>query len=897
MDKKAKFLFGKYNLNINLAFFDIIKEKAKGRNMINEKQRIIIEKAQTPAAVIAGPGTGKTFTIVEKTIDLIKNHHIDPNKILITTFTKKAANELITRIQSKLKEEDIRLNTSNMLIGNFHSLALNFLKKYKTFDKEVFSSTVIDSFTEGYLIEKNLSKYKEIEGFGDYVTFNPVGKINEIFSDITNNLIDLETLKNSANPKDRFAYELYKTHENFLKENHLINYQMILKNFYDLLKDPVYGREIRQSIDYVIIDEYQDTNYIQQEIGFLLVREKNILVFGDDDQSLYSFRGADPSNLLNFDKICKEKLNTEASFYYLDINYRSNQNILNLANKWISREDIWDKTTDKPLIAFEKNENSNTIVRARSENFANLEKIIRILNEDINLNQIAFLFPSLNSEYPKALQAFLEEQGLEVLNKNSGRFFYRKEIKLLMYLLLNVFSIKPKDKNGSARDKYVRRQQTEFKTYIIEVFEEKAFKADQDIRDFIEKMKKEKVNNISYSDLIYRSFKLPAFQKILSQKLDSLEGIRSQTNIGSFTKLLANYENLYIDDEINYDRQSVDFFYSYIFYLFKFKAIKELEDFDTPKDAINFMTIHQAKGLEFEVVFVSGLNDSPRGDRKKFLDSYKRYHVDFQSKLRDFYRKYFTAFTRARNLCVLLDNSRDNRLIAFQKGLESSSDLGTINFLKKEPSQEKQILAFTTDISVYESCPLKYKFLRKVKMTSPFTKSLVFGSRVHELCEYVSFLRKTGGSLDSLNEFVRENPSYNKPLENFLSRDFVVETSEANYKTDRDFYILQGNIDLVLEDGSIVDIKTGKKNDELLEKYRKQIITYYNLMKLNYRDVAHIYLYFIEEDKLLEFEKDEFDIEKIDEISRNIIKENIYQKTDEIEECKFCPMKYFCKRD
>ncbi|MDY6019562.1 MAG: UvrD-helicase domain-containing protein, partial [Anaerococcus sp.] len=106
--------------------------------MINEKQRLIVEKALTPAAVIAGPGTGKTFTIVEKTIELIKNEHIDPDKILITTFTKKAANELITRIQSKLKEEDIRLNTSNMLIGNFHSLALNFLRKYKSYGSDIF---------------------------------------------------------------------------------------------------------------------------------------------------------------------------------------------------------------------------------------------------------------------------------------------------------------------------------------------------------------------------------------------------------------------------------------------------------------------------------------------------------------------------------------------------------------------------------------------------------------------------------------------------------------------------------------------------------------------------------------------------------------------------------------
>lgn len=865
--------------------------------MINEKQRLIVEKALTPAAVIAGPGTGKTFTIVEKTIELIKNEHIDPDKILITTFTKKAANELITRIQSKLKEEDIRLNTSNMLIGNFHSLALNFLRKYKSYGSDIFQATVIDSFVEGYLIEKNLKLYKNVEGFDDFIPYDPVGKINEIFSDITNNLIDLDLLKNSKNPSDRFAYEIYRRHEDFLKKNHLINYQMILKNFYDLLKDPNFGEQIRSEIDYVIIDEYQDTNYIQQEIGFLLVREKNLLVFGDDDQALYSFRGADPSNLLNFDKICQEKLKTKANFYYLDINYRSKQNILNLANKWINRENIRGNKTSKPLIAFDKTNNTNTIVRARADNFDNLLTILRILNENINLNQIAFLFPSLNSDYPKKLQSHFEKNGIEVLNKKSGQFFYRDEIRLVMYIILNVFSVKPKQAKGASKDKFVKKQQTEFKTYLIDIFDDENFKKDSSLNSFIEEMKSKKEDNFSYSKLIFKSFKLKAFQEILGQKLESLEEIRSQSNLATFTKLVSSYENLYLEDDINFDKNSVDFIYFYIFYLFKKKAINELDDFDSPKNVLNFMTIHQAKGLEFEVVFVSGLNDWPRGENKKFLEAYQRYETNFESKLRDFYRKYFTAFTRAKNLCVLLDNSRDKRLVSFQKDLYSSSILSSIDFKRKEPVKEKQILAFTTDISIYESCPLKYKFLRKLKISSPLTKNLVFGTRVHEICEYISSIRKNGQSLEILNDFIKYNPSYNTVIENYLSRDFKVEASEANYKTDRNFYILQGNIDLILEDGSIVDIKTGKVNDKLLEKYRQQIITYYNLLLLNYRDVFHIYLYFVEEDKLLEFEKDKFDLEKIDTISKNIIDEDFYHKTSDIKECKFCPMKYFCHRD
>ncbi|MDU2829476.1 MAG: UvrD-helicase domain-containing protein, partial [Anaerococcus sp.] len=124
--------------------------------MINEKQKIIIDEARLPAAVLAGPGTGKTYTIVKKIISLIKNDGISPNKILVTTFTKKAANELIERVESNLKKENIEADTSNMLIGNFHSLALSFLKEFKSFGQNIFDPTVIDSHIEGYLIEKNM---------------------------------------------------------------------------------------------------------------------------------------------------------------------------------------------------------------------------------------------------------------------------------------------------------------------------------------------------------------------------------------------------------------------------------------------------------------------------------------------------------------------------------------------------------------------------------------------------------------------------------------------------------------------------------------------------------------------------------------------------------------------
>src|SRR5699024_3506765 len=223
--------------------------------------------------------------------------------------------------------------------------------------------------------------------------YNHAKEIKGIYEEITNKLLDVEDLLASDDPREVFAGKIFTSHEKLLKEKNLINFQMILRDFYKVLKDPVLGEEIRSEIDFVIVDEYQDTNYIQQEIDFKLVRDKEIMVFGDDDQSLYSFRGADPRNLTEFsDKFFKAK-GHKAFTYKLDINYRSNQVIIDKSLKWLDNKDYG--VTKKSLRSVDRDKNPNTIVRARAYEYKNLTTILRILKQDINLGQIAFLFPSL----------------------------------------------------------------------------------------------------------------------------------------------------------------------------------------------------------------------------------------------------------------------------------------------------------------------------------------------------------------------------------------------------------------------------------------------------------------------------------------------------------------------
>ena len=211
--------------------------------MINESQKLIIEKARTPAAVIAGPGTGKTYTIVKKVISLIKNEGLSSNRILITTFTKKAAQELQTRIISEFKKEGIKTELKDMMIGNFHSLALDFLEKYPSLDRGFLDRKIIDQVMEGYLIEENLDTYKKIENYSKFITYSDAYQIKSIYEEITNKLMDVEKLKKSENPREIFAAEIFLTHEKLIREKNFLNFQMILRDFHTLLSDPIFGRE------------------------------------------------------------------------------------------------------------------------------------------------------------------------------------------------------------------------------------------------------------------------------------------------------------------------------------------------------------------------------------------------------------------------------------------------------------------------------------------------------------------------------------------------------------------------------------------------------------------------------------------------------------------------------
>lgn len=846
------------------------------RNLGQEK---IIKDAKLPAVVLAGPGTGKTHTIVNFVAEGIKKKRFDANKVLITTFTKKAAKELNTRIITKLKDDDIKVDLKDMMIGNFHSLAIDFIKKYRKLDDNFFNLTVIDSFMEEYIIKENLDVFRKIDGFDDYIRKNQVATILDIFQTITNNLVDLEDLRKSADDKKRLSYDIYTTYENILNDLGLINFQLILKRFYDLLVDPVIGETIRNNIDLVVIDEYQDTNLIQEEIAFRLTTDGNIIVFGDDDQALYSFRGADPRNLLDFSEKFYKYSKLKSTTYKLDINYRSNQFIVKKSKDFIDEAKLNNK---KDLVSVDNKENTNTIVRARSANISNIVAIVKHLSKEVNLNQVAFLFPSFYNPFPSQLEEGFEKAGIKVINRKSNKYFYRKEVRFFLYILLKYRNINQINVDIDERYMdYYQKKKNVYRKYLASILEDEKLRQDKEIDEFVGKIADKEM----ISEIIYKTIGLKYYKNILRSAGE--EEKRVHKNTGKFINLGVDFDEIFASENNFYEK----FIFSYLYIFYDKNAISEYDEDDTDIDGVNFMTIHQAKGLEFEVVFVSSLNDYPRGDRDKFLDVVRkktREEIDL-----DFYRKYYTAFTRAKNLLVLFDNSRDRRIQKFVNSLDTSSRLSTIDFRRENPKREKEILAFTTDIDVYKTCPRKYKFIRKLSYKTYKNESLIFGSRVHALTEYIY---SDNFNKEDMGNFLKKNPIYINPVANLLNKAYQVKNSEVNYKTDRNFYILQGSLDLVLSDNTIVDLKTGSFDERTLDKYANQLTTYKNLMEENGEKVKETLLYFIEQDKEIRVGARDFDIDEIDRIAKNIIEENFDNKTKDVKACKFCPMKFYCDR-
>ncbi|WP_217438606.1 ATP-dependent helicase [Fertoeibacter niger] len=431
----------------------------------NPQQLEAIRATTGPVLIIAGPGSGKTFTLVERIVYLIKGEGVRPESLFVVTFTDKAARELTTRISNRLSELNIEFNLNEMYLGTFHSICLRILEDYREYTRLKRSFTLFDQFDQQYFLYQRIKEFRGIPNaqlvMGDDQTGRWVQseELLKWLNKVSEEALDPAILENAPDLAIRALCACFNKYQELLLENNCLDFSGIQYEALRLLEShPDVLASLCGKLSHLMVDEYQDTNTIQERILLLLAGEhQNLCVVGDDDQGLYRFRGATIRNILEFPKLFAEG---ECKQVSLTVNYRSHPDIIRLYNEWMASQN-WSEGDRSFRFAKE--------IIPRDAEFPQVPTAVRLAARDepdqsgnwhaevlaflhglrdngklTDWNQVAFLFRSVKNDRVVALARSLESQGIPVYSPRSNMFFEREEIRLMIGALIFLFPQFPK---------------------------------------------------------------------------------------------------------------------------------------------------------------------------------------------------------------------------------------------------------------------------------------------------------------------------------------------------------------------------------------------------------------------------------------------------------------------
>ena len=587
---------------------------------LNEMQKKAVVKTDGPLLVLAGAGSGKTKVLTTKIAYLIEQMHINPYNILAITFTNKAAREMKDRITKML--------ANSIQISTFHSFGLTIVRENAEKLDLKSNFTILDS-EDSLTIIKKIMKDLNINAESvkpKYVKNQISGAKNELMS-------PLEYERFAMTEQEKNVVEIYKVYQKRLLISNSVDFDDLLMMPIMLFrKNPDILERYQERFKYILIDEYQDTNEAQYTlVKMISSKYKNVCVVGDNDQSIYSFRGANYQNILNFEKDYKS-----AETIMLEENYRSTKNILKVANEVIVNN---NKRKDKNL--WTENEVGNKVkyYRASDEKDEAIyvtKEIQKLIDEGIPKNEIAVLYRT-NAQSRTIEEALLREN---IPYKVIGSFYFynRKEIKdLICYLklihnsyddnsLLRVINV-PKRGIGDKTIQNITEKATEKNICLYDAIEsgkELIFK------NKLEYIKKE-AENCSLTDLIDLILNETGMKEELVKEKTIESEIRLE-NLEEFKSITKNFEE-------KYGIISLDEF------LDEISLVADVEEHKNDTDVVTLMTIHSAKGLEFDNVFIIGMEEGIFPHFNSFLDA---------NQIEEERRLCYVAITRAKkNLWII----------------------------------------------------------------------------------------------------------------------------------------------------------------------------------------------------------------------------------------------------
>ena len=568
-------------------------------NVLNDKQLDAVKSIGSPNLIFAGAGSGKTRVLTHKIAYLIKEVGIPPENILAVTFTNKAAQEMKSRVQ-----ELLNFDISSISIGTFHSISAQILRK------EIHHL----GFSNNFIIydqPDSISVIKEsIKDLGlDVKQFEPKTFKNHI-SSLKNQLISPSDAESMADDfLSKKVAQVYKIYQNQLQKNSALDFDdLLLKPLELFKKNNNILEKYQNKYHYVLVDEYQDTNKPQFKlIHSLSINHREICVVGDDDQSIYGWRGADISNILNFSEAFGE-----SKIFKLEQNYRSTQNILDAAYHVISKN---HNRADKRIWTDNKNGDPIYIVE-NSSDFNEADKIIDLItkntsNEKYNLSDIVILYRT--NAQSRIIEDKLRRQSIPYHIIGGVKFYERKEIKdVLAFLrvivnqsdnvsLLRIINFPARGLGKTSIEKIIQFSKQNNLTLFDSL---------------------NQIDNIQIG--LSQKSTIKAFYKNiikLSNKIDSLSIYELTNEIIELFQIKNHYDKqntsesnerwLNIQELINgiIDYVSENEKNTIIDFLEEVSLLTDIDKWNDEVKQVTLMTIHSSKGLEFPIVFIAGLEE------------------------------------------------------------------------------------------------------------------------------------------------------------------------------------------------------------------------------------------------------------------------------------------------
>lgn len=816
----------------------------------NRQQRDAILHTEGPLLLTAGPGSGKTRVLLWRTLNLIVFHEVPPEEIFLGTFTEKAALQLregLTAYLSNATELTKRAyDLSRMPIGTVHSICRRILadRRFSRGRMRPGNVGLVDELDQYFIVLDRWNELLDAGGFeregnetiSEYLAgrrsksrHGAVGAMISLFNRFSEECLDPDRVARAT--RDPVLKKLLRMYRAY-RELEITDLSLLQQAALEHCRA---SEGTSQILRHVIVDEYQDTNHVQESIFFHLAGgHRNLCVVGDDDQALYRFRGSTVENLVEFEDRCREKLSRSPRTINLGKNYRSQRAIVRFYSDFIQHPHFdWSKgpgkkgayrVESKKIVANSKDDAPAVVASAPAhpdDVCAEVAALIRRLLDEGKVsdpNQVAFLYPSLKSEQVKRMITALEKKDLEVYAPRAGQFLDVPEALDMFGVLLVLFGgpaggaaspgmqpffewVKRAHSHGKAivrEDRalaaFIKERQEQIERAIADRELLVAAVGEKNLEDQLTEsmvarivaVKKlspratgylrrglrrlidarrqagrpltvgyvvNRVTTLDWGvlDIFYELTGFDHFRRAFELATKGDEG--PVCNLALITKYVARFQarsgavlSAYFLDGGKFVRT---FFNSFVYALWR-RGESEYEDADDPfpKGRIPFLTVHQAKGLEFPVVVLGNPRKSETVQEierivRPLLDRRQGEPLDRIATF-DVARMFYVALSRPKNLLVLCHYKGQGQSInePFKTLLDDDfpriADLDLDEIPRAEPKHEDELpkaYSYTGDYLGYRACPRRYMFYRRYDFAPSRAQTMFFGSLVHRTVE------------------------------------------------------------------------------------------------------------------------------------------------------------------